>query len=1061
MLPDPNKTIRRATMVARGLGSDIGKASAPMGDADIVRQALNTLRHYARGGFAVGGYDNGGFPTAPTPQVAPQVSLPAGGGATSDAPANTTIPTPDFTPGPNTLDQVLGTNTPTMQQIFGFNYPPVAPVAPWPPAALSALTAKGGAGGSSTGTGGESNGSGTGKPVPNWGGSWGSQLSQLFSGFGGFPAPVSSTAPPDTTAADLAASLADRSSSSLGNTFASGGSPYNTHGGQTPGPDVTGQPGNLGEQIAHQAGDIWGSLKSAYSTALQQQQPVASVPAATATSDPVDATQNVVAPPASPAAPANVSPAASPASVAASNSTPASNSAAAYGSLPTSWASQDAGALGSQMPSQMGTDPIAQLMSNMANNIETVGQSDPYGAIGPTTASGDNAFGKYQIMGANIPSWTQEVLGVSMTPQELLANPQAQDAVTYAKLSDYANITGSLQGAAMGWFSGQLSNANPNAADQNGMTNAEYAQIATQGLIGNPAYASVPGYTGNIGDPNAYGQMAGSTSDFNTIANMTPSDTPNPSDYAAANATWGGDQAGGNMYGIDYPSNNGLTYPNASTDLQNKTPDIGDITTEGDPGNSQDYAAVSPFSGQDITAPDNATLATRQDLADSVPVDTASTSYDPTQDPSTSSSQDPADPVAVALDKAISMMTGVSPAEAATEAANASSDASIAMDPGIAAALSTAKAVAPVASSSDQSGPVGLDSGNKSTNRIGTSLADAMDPNQSQVTNALSDYSLNQAASIPTDSIATSDQSGMPDSMPSNDTMGSPDPVNTPISPNMQAVNENATDPTMGIPSAPSAPTGISDAAKAALTAQMNTDSVPAAIPTISATTTAEATDPNATSPSVYGDISPMGPDAPAAPDAPDAPSAPDAPGFGINGITAAPASMAVSNTAASIADNAPDSSGADTSSSDNGVSVAAPSGGDAGTSGDASGPGGGPGSATGPGGGPGGGGGGPSSAPGAAGDAGATAAAAADSAAGVGGGSDGSGDGSGGDGGSGDKRGGYISGTRRKRGGYIHRALHAAYSFENGGTTDTGGAVERALRLARTNLSASRETHR
>src|ERR1019366_5642897 len=86
MLPDPNKSIRRATMVARGLGTDIGKASAPMGDADIVRQALNTLRHYARGGFAVGGYDNGGFPTAPTPPVAPPVSLPAGGGATSDAP---------------------------------------------------------------------------------------------------------------------------------------------------------------------------------------------------------------------------------------------------------------------------------------------------------------------------------------------------------------------------------------------------------------------------------------------------------------------------------------------------------------------------------------------------------------------------------------------------------------------------------------------------------------------------------------------------------------------------------------------------------------------------------------------------------------------------------------------------------------------------------------------------------------------------------------------------------------------------------------------------------------
>jgi hypothetical protein len=80
--------------------------------------------------------------------------------------------------------------------------------------------------------------------------------------------------------------------------------------------------------------------------------------------------------------------------------------------------------------------------------------------------------------------------------------------------------------------------------------------------------------------------------------------------------------------------------------------------------------------------------------------------------------------------------------------------------------------------------------------------------------------------------------------------------------------------------------------------------------------------------------------------------------------------------------------------------------------------------------------------------------------------------------------RGGYIPGTRRKRGGYIHRALHAAYHFQNGGSPtgfdasnapvlamlrakkpetgySLGGATERALRMtARVNMPYRREAH-
>jgi len=78
-----------------------------------------------------------------------------------------------------------------------------------------------------------------------------------------------------------------------------------------------------------------------------------------------------------------------------------------------------------------------------------------YGILGPQTKSGDRAYGQYQVMGANIPAWTQEVLGHKLTPQEFLNNPEAQDAVARAKLRSYLNTTGNVADASSMWFSGR------------------------------------------------------------------------------------------------------------------------------------------------------------------------------------------------------------------------------------------------------------------------------------------------------------------------------------------------------------------------------------------------------------------------------------------------------------------------------------------------------------------------------------------------------------------------------------------------------------------------------
>ena len=122
---------------------------------------------------------------------------------------------------------------------------------------------------------------------------------------------------------------------------------------------------------------------------------------------------------------------------------------------------------GGFMPPQGGSPYAAAIAKN-----ESGGN---YSEVGPATHSGDRAYGKYQVMGANIPQWTKEVLGQSMTPQQFLASPQAQDAVFNAKFGQYTQKYGP-EGAAKAWFAGEGGMNDPGRKDMLGTTVADYAQ---------------------------------------------------------------------------------------------------------------------------------------------------------------------------------------------------------------------------------------------------------------------------------------------------------------------------------------------------------------------------------------------------------------------------------------------------------------------------------------------------------------------------------------------------------------------------------------------------------
>lgn len=92
---------------------------------------------------------------------------------------------------------------------------------------------------------------------------------------------------------------------------------------------------------------------------------------------------------------------------------------------------------------------------NYAAAIRSIESSGNYGARGPATRNGDRAYGAYQVMGNNIPSWTQKHYGQSLTPQQFLQDKAAQDAVFNGEFGGYVQKHGNPQDAASMWFSGR------------------------------------------------------------------------------------------------------------------------------------------------------------------------------------------------------------------------------------------------------------------------------------------------------------------------------------------------------------------------------------------------------------------------------------------------------------------------------------------------------------------------------------------------------------------------------------------------------------------------------
>ena len=110
-----------------------------------------------------------------------------------------------------------------------------------------------------------------------------------------------------------------------------------------------------------------------------------------------------------------------------------------------------------------GTDP--SVMGRVKASISKTESGGNYQAKGPVTKSGDRAYGKYQVMGNNIPSWTKEALGRSYSVEEFLADTDAQEKVFETKMTQAYNKYGTWEDAASVWFSGRPLSKAKNSSD--------------------------------------------------------------------------------------------------------------------------------------------------------------------------------------------------------------------------------------------------------------------------------------------------------------------------------------------------------------------------------------------------------------------------------------------------------------------------------------------------------------------------------------------------------------------------------------------------------------------
>lgn len=126
--------------------------------------------------------------------------------------------------------------------------------------------------------------------------------------------------------------------------------------------------------------------------------------------------------------------------------------------------------------------PVINRLAESIGQFESGGR---YNAVGPETKYG-RAYGKYQVLASNVPAWTREALGTSMSPREFLADKGAQDAVARYKMAQYMKqFGGDLNKVTIAWFAGPGNASKRGVVDQATGVNGHTYLSRVRGIFDN------------------------------------------------------------------------------------------------------------------------------------------------------------------------------------------------------------------------------------------------------------------------------------------------------------------------------------------------------------------------------------------------------------------------------------------------------------------------------------------------------------------------------------------------------------------------------------------------
>lgn len=126
---------------------------------------------------------------------------------------------------------------------------------------------------------------------------------------------------------------------------------------------------------------------------------------------------------------------------------------------------------------QGGTSPLTGDIAKFAAGIKAVESGGNYSALGPMLKNGDQALGAYQVMKSNLPSWSQEALGKTLSPDQFLSDPAAQDKIFEKIFGKSLSKYGNGNDAISSWFTGGPLSTGAGKSDILGTTGSKYVDM--------------------------------------------------------------------------------------------------------------------------------------------------------------------------------------------------------------------------------------------------------------------------------------------------------------------------------------------------------------------------------------------------------------------------------------------------------------------------------------------------------------------------------------------------------------------------------------------------------